>query len=146
MKNEEKQKVNKHKKKTKRNYNSYERKYAIISYLRWNLKEGDDMDPPRYTNPDVQEDFSERIRKSCRKKEPSGEDVKIVKILVPLIVCQRHLQDDFRKKIREACEKTESSDEDTEIVKFLAPLTDNPNASEGNMEKLQFIWAHFGDT
>ena len=63
-------------------HNSYKRKYAIISYLRWNLKNGDTMDLPCYTCPAVP---SKRIWEICQKKESSDEDTEIVKILAPLV-------------------------------------------------------------
>ena len=48
-------------------HNSYERKYAIISYLRWNLKKGKMVDLPCFTSPAVQIDFADKIWKICQK-------------------------------------------------------------------------------
>ena len=45
--------------------NNYKRKYAIISYLRWNLKKGDMMDLRCYDSPDVQNYFRKFIRRIC---------------------------------------------------------------------------------
>ena len=45
--------------------NNYNRKYAIISYLRWNLKKGDIMDLRCYDSPDVQNYFRKFIRRIC---------------------------------------------------------------------------------
>ena len=47
---------------------------AIISYLQWNLKK-EVVDLPCYTNPDVQEDFRKRIRKSCMKWGSSDDSI-----------------------------------------------------------------------
>ena len=44
---------------------NYKRKYAIISYLRWNLKKGDMMDLRCYDSPDVQIYFIRFIRRIC---------------------------------------------------------------------------------
>ena len=45
--------------------NNYRRKYAIISYLRWNLKKGDMMDLRCYDSPPVQNYFRKFIRRIC---------------------------------------------------------------------------------
>ena len=39
---------------------------------------------PCYSNPDVQEDFTKRIREVCEEEEISDQDLEIVKILAPL--------------------------------------------------------------
>ena len=39
---------------------------------------------PCYSNPDVQEDFTKRIREVCEKDEISDQDIDIVKIVAPL--------------------------------------------------------------
>ena len=99
---------------------TFRRKYAIISYLRWNLNKEDIVDLPYYTNTNVQDNFKKKIKEIFQKRVSLDEDVKILKILAPLTY---NVQTEFRSKIRESCEKKE-----LEIVKILAPLTNNPNA------------------
>ena len=99
---------------------TFRRKYAIISYLRWNLNKEGIVDLPYYTNTNVQDDFKKKIKEIFQKRVSLDEDVKILKILAPLTY---NVQTEFRSKIRESCEKKE-----LEIIKILAPLTNNPNA------------------
>ena len=69
-----------------RRTNSFGRKYAIISYLRWNLRKSAMVDLPCYTICLVQNDFRKRIMEICRKSrwDIADEDTEIIKILAPL--------------------------------------------------------------
>ena len=98
----------------RRSTNSFERKYAIISYLRWNLRKSAMMDLPCYTICLVQNDFRKRIMEICRKSrwDIADEDTEIIKILAPLT---HNLN---TTPIHEAAQNGH-----TEIVKILIPLT-----------------------
>ena len=117
--------------------NSFKRKFAIISYLRWNLKKEALVDLPGYTNTTVQDDFRKKIREILQKCELPEEDVNTLKMLAPLT---ENVQADFRWKINDICYKEESCDKDSEIVKIFAPLTDNPNAPN-NTGETPIYWA-----
>ena len=97
-----------------RRTNSFGRKYAIISYLRWNLRKSAMMDLPCYTSCLVQNDFRKRIMEICRKSrwDIADEDTEIIKILAPLT---HNLN---TTPIHEAAQNGH-----TEIVKILIPLT-----------------------
>ena len=60
---------------------------AIILYFQWNFKKDALVDLPCYSSPAVQDDFRKRIFECCNKfrSELSDEDMKIVKILAPLV-------------------------------------------------------------
>ena len=77
---------------------------------------------PCYSNPDVQEDFTKRIREVCEEEEISDQDLEIVKILAPL-TDNPNAPNKWGYTIHNAAHNGQ-----TEIVKILAPLTDNPNA------------------
>ena len=64
--------------------NSFKRKFAIISYLRWNLKKEAMVNLACYSNPAVQADFRMKIQKICEKKKLSDEDTEIIKIFAPM--------------------------------------------------------------
>ena len=127
---------------------TYKRKYAIISYLRWNLKNGAMMDLPCYTSPLVQSNFRKRIREICEKREISGEELETVKIMAHLTV-NPNAEYDYDYKYYE--------DKSTpillaawnghiEVVKILAPLTRNPNLSNRYGETPIFKAAYHGHT
>ena len=59
--------------------NSFERKYAIISYLQWNLEKEVMDDLPCYTNTAIQDDFRMKIRQLFHKRDSSDEDGKFLK-------------------------------------------------------------------
>ena len=61
-----------------------EKKKAITSYLQWKLKKEALVDLPCYSTPEVQDDFRNKIWKSCEKMKSSIENTEIVKILAPL--------------------------------------------------------------
>ena len=96
---------------------------AIISYLQWNLKKKV-MDPPCYSTPAVQGDFLKKIWEKCRKKKLSNEEIRIVKILAPLMYNPNPpIPTHGYTPLHWA-----SGNGNVEIVKILAPLIDNPNA------------------
>ena len=108
---------------------TFQRKCAIISYLRWNLKKAGNMVDhlPCFTNIDVEIDFSKKIKDIFEKRESSDEDMENLKILVPLIgMGNIQIVRNFRKlkrlKILNICKKSEFCGKDLEIVKILAPL------------------------
>ena len=108
---------------------TFQTKFAIISYLRWNLKKAGKMVDhlPCFTNTDVQIDFSKKISDIFEKRESSDEDMENLKILVPLIgMGNIQIVRNFRKlkrlKILNICKKSEFCGKDLEIVKILAPL------------------------
>ena len=117
-------------------HNSDKSKYAIIFYLRWNLKKGVLIDLPCYTTHSAQLDLKRKILEICMKQNSSHEETEIVKILAPLIndaklfakyfAITRYGNPDIftgRTPIDYAAVNGH-----TEIVKILASLTDNPNA------------------
>ena len=112
---------------------TFQRKCAIISYLRWNLKKAGNMVDhlPCFTNTDVQIDFSKKISDIFEKRESSDEDMENLKILVPLIGMGNNIQiaHNFGKlkrlQILKIRKKSEFCGKDLEIVKILAPLTNN---------------------
>ena len=73
-----------------------EKEKPISAYLIWNLKQKDSVlyipllhyclvdDLPCYTSPPVQDAFRKTIKRICQKWRLSNEDMKMVKILVPL--------------------------------------------------------------
>ena len=108
---------------------TFKRKYAIISYLRWNLKKTGNMvnHLQCFINNDVQIDFSKKIDDIFQKRESSDEDMENLKILAPLIgMGNIQITHNFRKLIRLKiliiCKKREFCGKDLEIVKILAPL------------------------
>ena len=78
---------------------------------------------PCYSNPDVQDNFTKRIREVCEKEEISDEDTEIVKILAPLTENPNAPDRDGYTPIYWA-----ACNGHIEIVKILATLADNPNA------------------
>ena len=108
---------------------NFEKGIAIISYLRWNLQKYVLVDLPCYQSPTIQNDFRRRIRKTCKKRQLSEEDLETVKILAPLTEHLNAPDQNGRTPIHEAAWKGH-----TEIVKILAPLTDNPNAPNNSGE------------
>ena len=105
-------------------HDSFRRKYAIISYLRWNLKKDYMVNLPCYSSSAVQEGFRSRIWEISQSQENKLIDEYIVKILAPLTDNPNAPDNCGRTPIHWAALKGH-----TEIVKILAPLTDNPNAS-----------------
>ena len=116
---------------------NFEKGIAIISYLRWNLQKYVLVDLPCYYSPTVQNDFRQRIRKTCKKQQLSEEDLETVKILAPLTEHLNAPDQNGRTPIHEAAWKGH-----TEIVKILVPLTDNPNATD-EMGKIPIYDAAF---
>ena len=116
---------------------NFEKGIAIISYLRWNLQKYVLVDLPCYYSLTVQNDFRQRIRKTCKKQQLSEEDLETVKILAPLTEHLNAPDQNGRTPIHEAAWKGH-----TEIVKILVPLTDNPNATD-EMGKIPIYDAAF---
>ena len=105
--------------------NSFERKYAIISYLQWNLQKEVMDDLPCYTNSAIQDDFRMKIGQVFCKRDSSDEDVQVLKMLAPLTDKPNAPDKSGYTPIQWAAKNGH-----TEIVKILAPLTDNPNAPD----------------
>ena len=121
-------------------HDSFRRKYAMISYLRWNLKKAGNMvDHLCFTNIDVEIVFSKKIKDIFEKRESSDEDMENLKILVPLT---RNIQtaDDFRLKILKICMNKELCSKDSEIVKILVPFMKNTYALD-KYGKTLIYWA-----
>ena len=96
----------------------------IIAYMQWNFEKETSVDLPCYSNSNVQEDFTKRIREVCEKDEISDQDIDIVKIVAPLTDNPNAPDELGKTPISCAAENGH-----TEIVKILAPLTKNPNAN-----------------
>ena len=108
-----------------------DRGIAIITYIQWNFQKDALEDLPCYSSPAVQDDFRKRIFECCNKfrSELSDEDMKIVKILAPLVDNPNARDENGYTWIHSAACKGH-----TEIVKILSSLTDNPNAPNRNGE------------
>ena len=100
---------------------------AIISYLRWNLKEDVLADLPCFTSSTVQDEFIDRIREICQNKELLDEGVEIVNILAPLTNNFNSQNEHGQTPICWAAYFGH-----TKIVKILASFTDNPNPPDIN--------------
>ena len=120
---------------------TFQRKCAIISYLRWNLKKAGNMVDhlPCFTNIDVEIVFSKKIKDIFEKRESSDQDMENLKILVPLT---RNIQtaNDFRLKILKICMNKELCSKDSEIVKILVPFMKNTYALD-KYGKTLIYWA-----
>ena len=102
-------------------------KRNIVLFLKWNLKKSGVVDLPCYTSPIVQDDFRNKIWKSCKSVVSSIENTEIVKILAPLTDNPNAPDENGWTPIHEA-----ALNGHTEIVKILTPLTNNPNAPNNN--------------
>ena len=103
--------------------NSFERKYAIISYLQWNLQKEVMDDLPCYTNSAIQDDFRMKIGQVFCKRDSSDEDVQVLKMLAPLTDKPNAPDKSGYTPIQWAAKNGH-----TELVKILTPLTNNPNS------------------
>ena len=103
--------------------NSFERKYAIISYLQWNLQKEVMDDLPCYTNSAIQDDFRMKIGQVFCKRDSSDEDVQVLKMLAPLTDNPNAPDKSGYTPIQWAAKNGH-----TELVKILTPLTNNPNS------------------
>ena len=63
-----------------------DKRIAIISYLKWNLKKDELVNLLCYSSPAVQNDFNQKILESCKNDDSSDEEEEeeSVKILAPL--------------------------------------------------------------
>ena len=103
--------------------NSFGRKYAIISYLQWNLQKEVMDDLPCYTNSAIQDDFRMKIGQVFCKRDSSDEDVQVLKMLAPLTDKPNAPDKSGYTPIQWAAKNGH-----TELVKILTPLTNNPNS------------------
>ena len=103
---------------------------AIISYLKWNLKNAALVDLPCYSSPDVQDEFRKQIWKICKKGKSPDEDIETLKILAPLTDHPNAAITEHEDGVTPL--HYAAFNGNTEIVKILAPLTDNPNAPAVN--------------
>ena len=90
---------------------------------------------PCYSNPEVQDNFTKRIREVCEKEEISDEDTEIVKIFAPLTNNPNAPDKDGETPIHKAARRG-----NTKIVKILWSLIDNPNAPD-KYGKTPLYWA-----
>ena len=87
------------------------------------------VDLPCYSAPEIQDEFRNKIWKSCTKNKSSNKSTEVVKILAPLTYNPNAPNINGGTPIHmEVCNGH------TEIIKILAPLTDNPNAPNKNGE------------
>ena len=106
-----------------------EEENAIMSYLKWNLKNIELDNLPCYTSHNVQVAFKKKISEICQKKrfEFLDEDTEIANILIPLTDNPNAPAPD---KFGITPIHWAAHYGHTEIVKILVPFTEHPNVSD----------------
>ena len=104
---------------------NFGKKKHLSAYLKWQLKKRKWFDFPCYTKDVAQEDFRDKIWKSCNERRSSIEHTEIVEILAPL-TNKPNTQDYFGRAKTPIYWAARNGH--TDIIQILAPLTDNPNA------------------